>query len=541
MEVEKLLRLNGKSLKDFQCMPCVELEDIGGVDNILLMNELGYDRDEMLKLHDDHFRNLNSDQKAAYDSIITAIDGDLGGLFFVDGYGGTGKTYLWKALSFRLRCEGKVVLNVASSGIASLLLPGGRTAHSQFAIPLALNEDSCCSIKQGSAKAELLQHTSLIIWDEAPMINKWAFEALDRTMRDIMRFAVADSMHHPFGGKTIVLGGDFRQILPVIPKASRADIVFATINSSRLWRHCRVLKLTKNMRLQCCSNGDSIEDNNLFADWILKMGNGDLGDDNDGEANVDIPHDLLVQHSDNHIADIVELTYPNLVNNMFNPRFFDDRAVLAPTLDIVERVNDYILSMIPGEEKEYLSCDSICKVDEEIGVDVEWLTTEFLNDIRCSGIPNHRLVLKKGVPVMLLRNIDMSSGLCNGTRLIVDELGVNVIGAKVITGNHAGDKVYIPRMNLVPSDSCIPVKFQRRQFPLSVCFAMTINKSQGQTLSRVGLYLPTPVFSHGQLYVAISRVKSRNGLKILISDEDGKLCSVTKNVVYKEVFQKIVT
>ena len=94
-------------------------------------------------------------------------------------------------------------------------------------------------------------------------------------------------------------------------------------------------------------------------------------------------------------------------------------------------------------------------------------------------------------------------------------------------------------MNLIPSDAGIPLKFQRRQFPLTLCFAMTINKSQGQSLSHVGLFLPRPVFTHGQLYVAVSRVKSRKGLKILISDENGNLCQTTKNVIYKEVFQKI--
>ena len=94
-------------------------------------------------------------------------------------------------------------------------------------------------------------------------------------------------------------------------------------------------------------------------------------------------------------------------------------------------------------------------------------------------------------------------------------------------------------MDLVLSDSRLPFKFQRRQFLISLCFAMTINKSQGQTLSRVGLYLPQPVFTHGQLYVAISRVKTKKGLKILILDEDGNVTNTTKNVVYKEIFETL--
>lgn len=140
---------------------------------------------------------------------------------------------------------------------------------------------------------------------------------------------------------------------------------------------------------------------------------------------------------------------------------------------------------------------------------------------------------------MLLRNIDQASGLCNRIRLIVDELGKNIICAIVVTGNHLGEKVYIPCMNLIPSDPEMPLKFQRRQFSLSLCYAMTINKSQGQSFSNVGLFLPKPVFIHDQLYVVVSRVKSMNNLKILICDDVGNLCKRTRNVVYKEVFQKI--
>jgi ATP-dependent DNA helicase PIF1 len=139
---------------------------------------------------------------------------------------------------------------------------------------------------------------------------------------------------------------------------------------------------------------------------------------------------------------------------------------------------------------------------------------------------------------MLLRNLDVSSGLCNGTRLAVTHLGVNVVGAQIVTGSNIGDIVYIPRMKLLPSDANVSISFQRLQFPLCVCFAMSINKSQGQTLGEVGLYLPRPIFTHGQLYVAVSRVKTRSGLKILITDDNEKAKNSTVNVVYPEVFQK---
>ena len=141
---------------------------------------------------------------------------------------------------------------------------------------------------------------------------------------------------------------------------------------------------------------------------------------------------------------------------------------------------------------------------------------------------------------MLIRNLDQSEGLCNGTRLTVTRLANHVIEASIISGTHIGNSIYIPRMSLSPSQSPWPFKLIRRQFPIIVSFAMTINKSQGQSLDFVGLYLPKDVFSHGQLYVAMSRVKSKSGLKILIHDKDKLPLDHTTNVVFKEVFHNVV-
>lgn len=137
---------------------------------------------------------------------------------------------------------------------------------------------------------------------------------------------------------------------------------------------------------------------------------------------------------------------------------------------------------------------------------------------------------------MLLCNLNQSDGLCNGSRLIVTQLGEKVIQARLITGTHVGNDVFIPRITLTLKCNKWPFILERRQFPIKVCYAMTINKSQGQTLSSFGVYLRRPIFSHGHLYVAISRVTSREGLKLLIEDEDGKCVDETRNVVYNEVF-----
>ncbi|GKB00079.1 ATP-dependent DNA helicase PIF1-like protein [Tanacetum coccineum] len=179
-----------------------------------------------------------------------------------------------------------------------------------------------------------------------------------------------------------------------------------------------------------------------------------------------------------------------------------------------------MMKLITTEERSYLSSDSISPCELTVGINETLYSPDFLNNLQLSGLPNHNLTLKKGVPVMLLRNIDQQAGLCNGTRLLIRRMGLHVVEAEIITGTNVGDITFIPRMRLNSSDKRMPLQFYRRQFPLAVCFAMTINKSQGQSLSQVGLFLERPVFSHGQLYVALSRVRSKNGLRVVICDKE---------------------
>ena len=158
---------------------------------------------------------------------------------------------MWKILCACLRSKCEIVLPVASSGIAALLFPKGRTAHSRFGIPISVTEESICrGVEPNSQLAGLLKRTKLIIWDEAPLTHKHFSEALDRSLRDAIRCPNGKPSNLSFGSKVVVFGGDFRQVLPVIPKGTRQDTVFATLNFSKIWNDCKVLRLTKNMRLR---------------------------------------------------------------------------------------------------------------------------------------------------------------------------------------------------------------------------------------------------------------------------------------------------
>ncbi|CAH9101876.1 unnamed protein product [Cuscuta europaea] len=192
------------------------------------------------------------------------------------------------------------------------------------------------------------------------MTHKYYFEALDKTLRDICSSVNPKNEELPFGGKILVLGGDFRQTLPVISKGTRAEIVMSAINSSYLCDCVQVMHLTINMRLMHQSNILYREEVERFARWILHIGENTIGKESGRGIEVEIPPDLLIHSNGDNFKAIVDSTYPDLHNNMSNFDYLEERAILTPTLEIVEGINNYVLSMLLGEEVKYFSYDSIC-------------------------------------------------------------------------------------------------------------------------------------------------------------------------------------
>ncbi|XP_019179179.1 PREDICTED: uncharacterized protein LOC109174395 [Ipomoea nil] len=304
-------------------MPIPQENNIGLTENMLISEELAYDK-ELLNAEHETLRTLSS----------------------------------------KIRSRGDIVLNVASSGITSLLLPGGRTTHSRFAVPLSVNEDSTCNILQGIGLCKLIIKCKLIIWDEAPMTHKYSFEALDKTMRGILRFTVPSSDQKIFGGKKVVLGDDFRQILPVIPKATRPMVVGATINSSYLWRNCKVLRLTKNLRLQSLASNEDRQTVDWLSTWIADIVDEITGLVNNGLFEIDIPPRFMLKCGPNPIATIVESIFPAAKYGMLEELHLEGRAILSPTLD-VDQINQYMCDMNTVEGRTYLSCYSLCKAESD--------------------------------------------------------------------------------------------------------------------------------------------------------------------------------
>lgn len=521
-----LMKTQRKKLADFPDMPTPERNWQGVADNSLIGEQLNYNRDHEQNLGEERLAQLNPEQRDAYEQIISSIETQAGQTFFLNGPGGTGKTFVYNTICNVVRSRGWIVLCVASSGIASLLLCGGRTAHSMFKIPLSLHSESTCPIHKEGRLAELIRNTRLIIWDEITMQHRYAAEAVDRTFRDILN--VPDQQ---FGGITVVFGGDFQQILPVVPRGSREDIVSATLLRSELWRSIKVLKLIRNMRVA------NSHDAHSFSSWLLEIGHGCGLTEN---ASIKLPHGMIAPDIDTFIDRI----YPGIQSSPPPPSdFFLNRIILSARNHDVLDLNTKILQMMPGNAESHLSVDSVV---EEAGADDGTsglnMPLEFLRTLNPPGLPPGDLQLKLGCPLILLRNLCPARGLCNRTRMILVQMSQRVLKVKLIGGEHDGQLALIPRITLSPTEAQTGFAFilKRRQFPVRLAFALTINKAQGQSVKHVGIDLRVPVFSHGQLYVALSRATCSQNIQVLLPKEERPSCQ-TQNIVYPEVLVDTVS
>ncbi|UPX12183.1 uncharacterized protein EKO05_0002747 [Ascochyta rabiei] len=514
--IEGLLAESGKRLTDFS-LPACQFNWGVRLQNQLLAAELAYDTDGQDTAFWDTVTGLNMDQRAVFDAVTAAIEADHSTAhFFVQGPAGTGKTFLWRCICAYYRSTGQVVLCVASSGIAAVLLPGGRTAYSRFRIPLDIHDDSICPVAPGSELGRLLQAATLVIWDEVPMQHRYCFEAVHRMLQDVR------SSPALFGGLPVIASGDFAQILPVVRRGQRPAIVNACLQQSTLiWPHMTVLHLRQNMRVL------SGADNTCFAAWCRGLATREM------DGLISIPDWMTVYYS---LQGFLDHVYPPhlLQQAAADYQVLNGRAILAVRNDAVAVINAAMLAAFPGELVELVAVDS-AEVEDNTTQDLP--PVELLQSFEPPSLPPSRLLLKVGVPIMLLRNLYPSQGLCNGTRLAVTQISSRCIQARILSGEFAGQLRLLPRIRLTSTSRELPFIVSRVQFPVRLSFAITVNKSQGQSLSVVGVDLRHAVFTHGQLYVAMSRVTTLAGLSILLpapdtSDEPSR---TVPNIVYPEV------
>ena len=355
------------------------------------------------------------------------------------------------------------------------------------------------------------------------MLHRYQLEAMDRTLRDIL----GDS--RPFGGKVIVFAGDFRQCLPVVPGANRAGTVDTCINRSVLWHNFTILQQKENMRVR--ASGDVALES--FDKWLLSLGDG-TAPVVSGTQLVELPEELCTlvngDNEEKSMGEFCAKIFPDLDRNIKNEQWLEGRTILAPTNREVDKINNHLVDKMVGEPISLHSSDGL-----DNDKDAYRYNIEYINTLNPTGLPASCLCLKPGMPVMLMRNLNPSEGLCNGTRLVFKcMLSPRLMVCRTVGNNNDRD-VYIPRITLRPKERQYPFEWSRRQFPIKAAFATTINKAQGKTMKTIGVWLPEPVFSHGQLYVAGSRVGAPEKLKFAIRPEDRKHSTCTRNIVYQEV------
>ena len=169
---------------------------------------------------------------------------------------------------------------------------------------------------------------------------------------------------------------------------------------------------------------------------------------------------------------LIGIIFPDLNANMADKDYITTRAILSTRNDWVDMINMKMIDMFHGGETVYRNFDSTADDPHN------YYPSEFLNSLTPNRLPPHVLKLKLGCPVILLRNIDPANGLCNGTRLVVRGFRRNTINAEIVMGQHAGKRVFLPRIPLCPSDDeMFPFQFKRKQFSIRLSFAMTVNKS----------------------------------------------------------------
>ena len=485
--------------------------------------------------------------------------------YFIDAPGGTGKTYCLNAFIHLCLSMGLNVLVTGSTGVSAILLKGGRTSHSQFKFPLNQNTADFTkgTLKATEALGKALYEADVVIIDEGTQLHKKYWELLHNNCVDLHhRFnpQLHRTFHTPFAGKLIICSGDPRQCIPITKYADRTTIVQSVINRSFLWVHFKELHLTINERVMrnAANAPESIRHTfTLFAEQILKLGNGTFPMYDKTNSSVDISKIVHTRTTlETSLKDFVFWCYPELQEGTSSeaphqPKdifLIHEKAILCALNEEVDEVNKIAVELMNGEQRQFFSADEQVKTAGDNNDDD--IPLETLHSINIGGLPPHILDLKIGCPVLLLRNINPKTGLCNGTKLIVHRfIEPFSIEFEIVTeGTHKGNIVCLPRIDFTTSDSDFPFKMVRRQYPIKLAFAMTINKAQGQSLKRVGVYLKRPVFAHGQAYVALSRAGIPSETRVLIEPQPLQQDKVeptkgntnpiyfTANIVYKEVF-----
>ncbi|XP_070010439.1 uncharacterized protein [Nicotiana sylvestris] len=261
--------------------------------------------------------------------------------FFIDRPEGTGKTFLYRALLATIRSKGYIALATTTFGVAASILPGGRTAHSQFKIPINIDDSFSCNISKQRSLACLVREAKLIVWDEVPMANKRTIQAFDLLLKNLM------DANTIFGGKVVVFGGDFGQTLPVVRNGKKEDFINESLLYSDIWEELERLSLSENMRAKA---------DPPFCDYLMRIGNGQ--EKTNSTNKIEIPDTLTIPFTTEResLEKLFTVTYPNM-HTFFSASSSSSRVILTTKNDFVNEPNDMLIDRFLGTLKTFVGID----------------------------------------------------------------------------------------------------------------------------------------------------------------------------------------
>jgi hypothetical protein len=453
----------------------------------------------------------------------------VGHFIFMNGRSGCGKSEILQHITNKYRGAKMVVMCVAPTGLVALKF-NGHTAHNAFGIKVC-DEDNptddqlASSISPVSQKAEMLRNTDIFVWDELPNQHSNVLMASHELLCTLM----ATPHTLPFGGKIVISAGDFRQIPPVVRSWLQRDVLRASVGSCPLYlKHATKLLLTQSQR-------DKADPE--YAQWVLSLGNGtaaahrlltkvEMQTTNRTSTStalepnmVEIPS--MVQAVDN-IDGAIDFCFPNIgthlldrklgVNNaMAIAESMASSAIISSTNNRVDEINKRCLEKVPGKIMQLSSSNGLGPDQKGI-----YLYDEFyLQSLTPRQVPPHILQLKLGSLVIVLRNMSNEEQCMNGSKAIITGLPNNFMVELLMVPS--GEKVLLRRIKFYYKMS--KTQYYRTQFPLRSAYGLTINKSQGQTLSKVVNDSEAQPFTHGACYVGFGRVQNRDSVAYLRSDK----------------------
>jgi hypothetical protein len=499
---------------------------------------------------------LTEEQRAVLDAVYARASNPPGGaadanLFVLCASAGCGKTFVARQLIGRLRALDKIVIVVASTGIAATMLPGGTTVHRRFGLPIeyralgraggvgtVLDDVDITdqrllhsTLLPTHPSRALLRRATLLLWDEAFSANRRLFQSVDSFLQAERR----DARH--MGGLTTLLIGDPRQIPPIIPGTlAELAIAQAALQSWPPYAAARKFVLTRSMRQ---------ERDPHFAAMLTDIGDGRAGIPV-GQANDSTTHRrVLLRGIATHTSreHFLKAVFPDI----HLPALCAARAIICARNDDVLEWNNIAITMLAGDETVLTAATQLADFadDGEQGRNVPLqysvFTDEYLATVQPSGVPPHQLTLKPGAIAVLISNLAPDDGLTNGTKLIIDRIVSPVLLAVRARCPSTGafTSHLIPRLRFKFNLHRTRTAVVRTQFPLLPAFAITCNRAQCQTLDFVGFDATVPVFSHGSLFVALSRARRAADVALFVGS-DGRACDRDENGVEHAVAINVV-